>query len=156
MSDRFELDPRLAADTFLVGETPLSRVLLMNDRQLSAVRRPTTVNTMLGPGVLPRLGSDKPGPGRWARNTKHYLLTTVIQVQCGRSIDRLSVVVRCSGTELIFPFSENWPANYYFSMFSKLPTNYPIFSEEIQLPHQNIPLRHIFRYVLGICSEMFG
>ena len=31
MADRFELDPRLAADTFLVGETPLSQVLLMND-----------------------------------------------------------------------------------------------------------------------------
>ena len=31
MSDRFELDPRLAADTLLVDETPLSRVLLMND-----------------------------------------------------------------------------------------------------------------------------
>ena len=31
MSDRFELDPRLAADTFLVGNTPLSQVLLMND-----------------------------------------------------------------------------------------------------------------------------
>ena len=31
MSDRFELDPRLAADTSLVGETPLSQVLLMND-----------------------------------------------------------------------------------------------------------------------------
>ena len=31
MSDPFELDPRLAADTFVVGETPLSQVLLMND-----------------------------------------------------------------------------------------------------------------------------
>ena len=31
MSDRFELDPRLAADTFLVGVTPFSQVLLMND-----------------------------------------------------------------------------------------------------------------------------
>ena len=31
MSNPFELDPRLAADTVLVGETPLSRVLLMND-----------------------------------------------------------------------------------------------------------------------------
>ena len=31
MSDPFQLDPRLAADTFLVGETPLSQVLLMND-----------------------------------------------------------------------------------------------------------------------------
>ena len=31
MSDRFELDPRLAGDTFLVGATPLSQVLLMND-----------------------------------------------------------------------------------------------------------------------------
>ena len=31
MSDRFELDPRLAADTFLVDQTPLSQVLLMND-----------------------------------------------------------------------------------------------------------------------------
>ena len=31
MPERFELDPRLAADTVLVGETPLSQVLLMND-----------------------------------------------------------------------------------------------------------------------------
>ena len=31
MSDPFELDPRLAADTFVVGETPLNQVLLMND-----------------------------------------------------------------------------------------------------------------------------
>ena len=31
MSDPFQLDPRLAADTFLVGETPLNQVLLMND-----------------------------------------------------------------------------------------------------------------------------
>jgi diadenosine tetraphosphate (Ap4A) HIT family hydrolase len=31
MSDQFELDPRLAADTLVVGETPLCRVLLMND-----------------------------------------------------------------------------------------------------------------------------
>ena len=31
MSNPFELDPRLAADTFLVGETPLNQVLLMND-----------------------------------------------------------------------------------------------------------------------------
>ena len=31
MSEKFALDPRLAADTFVVGETPLSQVLLMND-----------------------------------------------------------------------------------------------------------------------------
>ena len=31
MSDQYQLDPRLAADTFLVGQTPLSQVLLMND-----------------------------------------------------------------------------------------------------------------------------
>ena len=31
MADPFELDPRLAADTVLVGETPLNQVLLMND-----------------------------------------------------------------------------------------------------------------------------
>ena len=31
MSNPFELDPRLAADTVVVGETPLCRVLLMND-----------------------------------------------------------------------------------------------------------------------------
>ncbi len=31
MSDQFELAPRLAADTFLVGETPLNQLLLMND-----------------------------------------------------------------------------------------------------------------------------
>lgn len=27
----FELDPRLEADTFLIGKTPLNRILLMND-----------------------------------------------------------------------------------------------------------------------------
>ena len=26
---------------------------------------------------------------------------------------------------MICPFSENWPANYNFSLLSKLPTNYP-------------------------------
>ena len=31
MSEEFELDPRLAGDTFVVGETPLSQLLLMND-----------------------------------------------------------------------------------------------------------------------------
>ena len=31
MSDQFELDRRLAADTLLAGETQLSQVLLMND-----------------------------------------------------------------------------------------------------------------------------
>jgi len=31
VSNSFQLDPRLAADTFLVGETPLSQILLMND-----------------------------------------------------------------------------------------------------------------------------
>ena len=31
MFDQFELDPRLAADTFLIGETLLNQVLLMND-----------------------------------------------------------------------------------------------------------------------------
>ena len=31
MSEGFALDPGLAADTFVVGETPLSQVLLMND-----------------------------------------------------------------------------------------------------------------------------
>ena len=34
MSDRFELDPRLAAVTFGVGETRLSKVLLMNDARV--------------------------------------------------------------------------------------------------------------------------
>ena len=31
MSEEFALDPRLAAETFVVGETPLNQVLLMND-----------------------------------------------------------------------------------------------------------------------------
>ena len=35
MSDPFELDPRLAADTFVVGEALLSQVLLMNDARYS-------------------------------------------------------------------------------------------------------------------------
>ena len=31
MTEGFALDPRLAANTFVVGETPLSQLLLMND-----------------------------------------------------------------------------------------------------------------------------
>ena len=37
----------------------------------------------------------------------------------------VGIVDLCLGTDLIFPFSENGPANYNFSLFSKLPTNYP-------------------------------
>jgi diadenosine tetraphosphate (Ap4A) HIT family hydrolase len=33
MQDKFTLDSRLAADTLRVGDLPLSRVLLMNDRR---------------------------------------------------------------------------------------------------------------------------
>ena len=33
---------------------------------------------------------------------------------------------------MIFPFSRNGPANYKFSLFSKLPANYPKNSEKIQ------------------------
>ena len=44
------------------------------------------------------------------------------------------VVVGYSATDLIFPFSENGPANYNFSLFSKLPTNYPNKSKNIQKP----------------------
>lgn len=33
MSGRFELHPRLAADTFVLGDFPLCRLLLMNDAQ---------------------------------------------------------------------------------------------------------------------------
>ena len=55
-----------------------------------------------------------------------------------------TVEITLRGIDLIFPFSENWPANYNFSLFSKLPTNYPknqkifkkqsIFSENTGVP----------------------
>ena len=35
------------------------------------------------------------------------------------------VEITLGAIDMIFPFSENWPANYNFSLFSKLPTNYP-------------------------------
>ena len=40
-----------------------------------------------------------------------------------RSSSNLEITLE--GIDMIFPFSENWPANYNFSLFSKLPTNYP-------------------------------
>ena len=47
------------------------------------------------------------------------------------------VVIGYSATDLIFPFSENWPANYNFSLFSKLPTNYPKNQKNIQNTIEN-------------------
>ena len=35
------------------------------------------------------------------------------------------VIVGYPATDQIFPFSENGPASYNFSLFSKLPTSYP-------------------------------
>ena len=71
-------------------------------------------------------------------------------------IDFPGFIVFIAGTHMIFPFSRNGPANYEFSLFSKLPTNYPKISEKIQFTHRKIPLRGIFTYVFGIFSEIFG
>ena len=60
------------------------------------------------------------------------------------------VIVFMGGIDMIFPFSRNVPANYKFSLFSKLPANYPKNSEKIQFTHRKIPLRGIFTYVFGI------
>ncbi len=57
---------------------------------------------------------------------------------------------------MIFPFSRNGPANYKFSLFSKLPTNYPKNSAKIQFKHRKIPLRGIFTYVFGIFLSFLG
>ena len=57
------------------------------------------------------------------------------------------IIVPLGGIDLIFPFSENWPANYNFSLFSKLPTNYPKIPEKYNL-HTNI-------YRFAVCLHMF-
>ena len=67
-----------------------------------------------------------------------------------------SIKVYIGFRDQIFPFSENWPANYDFSLFSKLPTNYPKISEKIPKTYVNIPRSGIFRCVNYIFSEIFG
>ena len=44
----------------------------------------------------------------------------------------------------ILPVSINWPTNYNFALFSKLPTNYTKISDEIHFTYQNAPLRGAF------------
>ena len=66
-----------------------------------------------------------------------------------------TIVAPLADIDTIFPFSENWPANYNFSLFSKLPTNYPknqkifkkqsIFSENTGVPPY---FRLFFEYFL--------
>ena len=50
-----------------------------------------------------------------------------------------TVVVFMGGIDMIFPFSRNGPANYKFSLFSKLPTNYPKILEKIPKTYVKIP-----------------
>ena len=53
-----------------------------------------------------------------------------------------------------FSISRNWPASYNFSLFSKLPTNYPKISEK--KTYINISRSGIFRCVNRIFLENFG
>ena len=54
----------------------------------------------------------------------------------------------------ILPVSINWPTNYDFALFSKLPTNYTKISEKIHFTYQNAPLHGAFG-VFNIFSEIF-
>ena len=66
------------------------------------------------------------------------------------------LIVFMGGIDMIFPFSRNVPANYKFSLFSKLPANYPKISEKIPKTYVKIPRSGIFRCVNCIFSEIFG
>ena len=55
----------------------------------------------------------------------------------------------------ILPVSINWPTNYNFASFSKLPTNHTKISEKINFTYQNAPLRGAFAWVFCIFSEIF-
>ena len=50
--------------------------------------------------------------------------------KCSGAHEGWHIKVYIGFRDQIFPFSENWPANYNFSLFSKLPTNYPKNSEK--------------------------
>ena len=70
--------------------------------------------------------------------------------------DTAKIILIIGGIHMIFPFSRNGPANYKFSLFSKLPTNYPKISEKIPKTYVKIPRSGIFRCVNCIFSEIFG
>ena len=57
--------------------------------------------------------------------------------------------------EPVLPVSINWPTNYNFALFSKLPTNYTKISEKIQKTYVNAPRSGAFWYVKCIFSEIF-
>ena len=84
-----------------------------------------------------------PSVEQWNLATSQPMAAAILKVTLG-------------GTEMIFPFSDVWPANYNFSLFSKLPTNYPKISAKIQKTYVNIPQSGIFRCVNYIFSEIFG
>ena len=44
---------------------------------------------------------------------------------CGYKIEMARFKISIGFRDQMFSFSENWPANYNFSLSSKLPTNYP-------------------------------
>ena len=84
---------------------------------------------------------------------KHGGLSTVA-LAAKQLCNRLIVII--GGIHMIFPFSRNGPANYKFSLFSKLPTNYPKISEKIPKTYVKIPRSGIFRCVNCIFFEIFG
>ena len=61
---------------------------------------------------------------------------------------------------MIFPFSEDWPANYNFSLSSKLATNYPknknIFKKQPIFPQIQGFSQNIFDCFFNIFSGIFG
>ena len=51
---------------------------------------------------------------------------------------------KLTSIDRILSISVNWPTNYNFALFSKLPTNYTKISDKIHFTYQNAPLRGAF------------
>ena len=75
--------------------------------------------------------------------------------ECFWSVSDAFVKRNTGPRDQILPVSINWPTNYNFALFSKLPTNYTKISEKIQKTYVNASRSGAFWYVKCIFSEIF-
>ena len=64
-------------------------------------------------------------------STLHVILPYICESSMTASLDR-GLKRNTAPRDQILPVSINWPTNYNFASFSKLPTNYTNISEKIQ------------------------
>ena len=84
----------------------------------------------------------------WMQRKMNNEIVKIMGKACKQGINTFKVYI--GFRDQIFPFSENWPANYNFSLFSKLPTNYPKTNKIIQKTFFGILLDFFGNYLVTL------